>query len=35
VWKKVEVENIEYYDRPESQGGIWILAGKLKIIGDL
>jgi hypothetical protein len=35
VWKKVEVENIEYYDRPESQGGTWILAGKLKIIGDL
>jgi hypothetical protein len=35
VWKRVEVEDIEYYDRPESQGGTWILAQKMKIIGDI
>ena len=35
VWVKVEVEDIEYYDRPESQGGTWILAQKMKVIKEL
>lgn len=31
VWCEVEVENWESYDRPESQGGAWILAQAMKI----
>jgi hypothetical protein len=33
VWVEVEVEDYYTYDRPESQGGAWILADKMKIIG--
>lgn len=32
VWIKVEIEDFEYYDRPESQGGTWVLAQKMKIL---
>lgn len=32
VWAEVEVEDWEKYDRPESQGGAWILAKRMKII---
>jgi hypothetical protein len=28
VWVEVEVENFETFNRPESQGGEWILAEK-------
>lgn len=31
VWAEVEVEDFETYDRPESQGGKWILSQKMKI----
>ena len=31
VWVECEVEDWESYDRPESQGGAWILAQKMKI----
>lgn len=31
VWVEVEVDDFEYYDRPESQGGTWILAQRMKI----
>lgn len=31
VWVEVEVENFKEYNRPESQGGTWILADKMKI----
>lgn len=31
VWVECEVENWESYDRPESQGGAWILAQRMKI----
>lgn len=31
VWIECEVEDWESYDRPESQGGAWILAQKMKI----
>lgn len=31
VWVECEVEEWESYDRPESQGGAWILAQKMKI----
>lgn len=32
VWVKVEVFDWEDYDRPESQGGKWILANWMKIL---
>ena len=32
VWVEVEVEDFETYNRPESQGGKWILANKMKAI---
>ena len=32
VWIKVEIEDYEFYNRPESQGGTWVLAQKMKII---
>ena len=35
VWAEVEVEDWESYNRPESQGGSWILAQKMKIIKEL
>jgi hypothetical protein len=31
-WVKVEVEDYELYQRPESQGGTWVLAQRMKII---
>jgi hypothetical protein len=34
VWVQVEVEDYELYDRPESQGGTWVLADKMKIIDE-
>ena len=33
VWVEVDVDGIEYYNRPESQGGKWVLAKKMKING--
>jgi hypothetical protein len=35
VWVKVEVEDWKSYDRPESQGGAWVLANKMKIIEEI
>ena len=32
VWVQVEVDDFEKYKRPESQGGTWILAQKMKIM---
>ena len=32
VWVEVEVEDWASYDRPESQGGAWILAQMMKIV---
>ena len=34
VWVEVEVENVELYNRPESQGGTWVLAQRMKIIKE-
>ena len=31
VWIECEVEDWQSYDRPESQGGSWILAQKMKV----
>ena len=32
VWIEVEIEDFEYYNRPESQGGTWVLAQKMKVL---
>ena len=31
VWVEVEVDNFKLYERPKKQGGIWILAEKMKV----
>ena len=35
MWVECEVEDYEMYDRPESQGGSWVLAQRMKIIRRL
>lgn len=35
VWVELEVEDYELYNRPESQGGTWVLADKIKLIKEL
>ena len=35
VWVKVEIRDYVTYDRPESQGGTWVLAQEMKVIGEL
>ena len=35
VWIECEVEDYETYNRPESQGGEWILANKLMVLREL
>lgn len=32
IWMLCEVQDFEYYSRPEHQGGKWILAQKIKFI---
>ena len=32
VWCEVEVEDWVSYDRPESQGGAWILAQRMRLV---
>lgn len=35
VWIEVEVKDYEEYNRPESQGGTWVLAQQMKVIGEV
>lgn len=35
VWVECEVEGWKSYDRPESQGGAWILADRMKIVKEI
>jgi hypothetical protein len=35
VWVEVEVDDFEYFNRPEAQGGTWVLAQRMKIIKEL
>lgn len=35
IWVECEVEDWNSYDRPESQGGAWILAQRMKIVRRL
>lgn len=32
VWVKCEIEDHTTYDRPESQGGAWVLANRIKFL---
>lgn len=35
IWVKCEIKNYRIYNRPESQGGLWILADDMKITKEL
>lgn len=35
VWVEVEIEDYTEFKRPESQGGVWALANRMKIIREL
>tara|TARA_R110000851_G_scaffold72554_3_gene160729 strand:+ start:381 stop:680 length:300 start_codon:yes stop_codon:yes gene_type:complete len=35
VWVEVEVDDFEYFKRPESQGGTWVLAQRMQIVKEL
>lgn len=35
VWVEVEFEDYTMYDRPECQGGAWVLANRMKIVKEL
>lgn len=32
IWAKVEIEDYQAINRPESQGGTWVLANKMRVI---
>lgn len=32
VWCGVECDNVQYLNRPESQGGTWLLAQRMRVI---
>lgn len=32
VWAEVGFSDYTFYDRPESQGGAWVLANKMKVV---
>ena len=34
VWLKVEMEDYQEFKRPQSQGGLWYLAGKIRILEE-
>lgn len=35
IWMKVEIEDYKEFRRPVSQGGVWYLAQKMKVIGPV
>ena len=35
AWYKVEIEDFTEQKRPEIQGGLWFLANRMKIIGEV
>jgi hypothetical protein len=35
VWVEVEIDDYEFYNRPESQGGTWVLAQRMKVLGEV
>lgn len=35
TWVKVEIEDYEVFERPESQGGKWLLAQKMRVLKEI
>jgi hypothetical protein len=35
VWVEAEVQDYEYFARPDGQGGLWVLAQKIKILKEV
>lgn len=35
VWYEVEVEDFRQFNRPESQGGTWVLADWIRVLGPV
>lgn len=35
VWCEVSIQGARKYERPESQGGAWVLAERMKVVGIL
>lgn len=35
VWTECEIEDWNTYNRPESQGGAWILAQRMKVVREI
>ena len=35
VWIEVEIDDYKEHMRPEAQGGLWYLAGKMKVIKEM
>lgn len=35
VWVEIEIKDFTYYERTESQGGIWVLAQQMMILREL
>lgn len=35
AWYRVEIEEYEIHERPESQGGKWALAKRMRVIGRI
>lgn len=35
VWMKVEIEDYKELRRPSNQGGLWWLANRMKVLGEL
>jgi len=35
VWVEVEIDDFEYYKRPESQGGTWVLSQRMKVVREI
>ncbi len=34
-WYRVEIDDYKFYNRPESQGGTWVLADMMKILNKV
>ncbi len=35
IWAKVELQGVEFFERPKNQGGTWVLAKRLRVVGIL
>lgn len=35
IWVKVELDNAVFFNRSESQGGVWVLSQRMRIISEL